>query len=183
VAFDATRVLRLLRKARCSALSKKARIQPYHQQRHGTEAFRNAITKLSEQGKLDWIRSLGELGVSLRRWQDEIYADLGGEENCSAMERVIVDAATKTVLMLPHIDSFLLAQPSLINKTRRQLFFIVTQRTTLVNTLAQLMGQLGLKRRPKPLPSVHEYLAGPGEATISVAPDADGTITDPAPQS
>jgi hypothetical protein len=152
-------VLRPLRKARYPALPKTARIQPYRHQRHGTDALRDAITKLSEKGKLDWLRSLGELGASLRQWQDEIYADLGGKENCSAMERVLVDAATKTVLMLQHIDGFLLAQPSLVNKQRRSLFPVVMQRTTLANSLVQYMAQLGLKRRAKPVKSLAEIVA------------------------
>jgi hypothetical protein len=124
------------------------------------EALRNAIRNLSEEGKLAWIKGLGELGASLRAWQDALFADLGGEVNCSAQERVLVDLATKTMLMLQHVDAFLLSQPSLINKSRRTLYPVVLQRTTIANSLAQYMGQLGLKRRPKTLPSPHDYIAG-----------------------
>ena len=47
------------------------------------------------------------------------------------MERSIVEMATKTHLFLASVDRFLLEQPCLVNRSRRQLFPVVLQRQQL----------------------------------------------------
>ena|SRR5687768_16322147 len=89
---------------------------------------KNTLKTIGDQD--NWIDSLGEVGVELKAWQAAIIQDMGGEENISAMERSIIDLATKTFLMLQSVDRFLLQQPSLVNKSKRQLFSVVLQRQT-----------------------------------------------------
>jgi hypothetical protein len=48
------------------------------------------------------------VGVELKAWRSAIIADMGGDENISAMERSIIDLATKTFLMLQGVNRFLL---------------------------------------------------------------------------
>ena len=61
--------------------------------------------------------------------------------------------------MLQSVDKFLLEQPSLVNKSKRQLFPVVLQRQTGADALARYMAQLGLKRRAKPAQSLGDLLA------------------------
>ncbi len=125
--------------------------------RHGLSALQGALKTIGNQD--NWIESLGDVGQELKVWQASIIADLGGEENISAMERSLVELATKTHLLLASVDRFLLAQPSLVNKSKRQLFSVVLQRQQLADGLARYMSQLGLKRRTKPAPTIQDYLA------------------------
>lgn len=156
-------------------MPKPTQKRPY--QRHGLTALQNALRTVGNGD--GWVESLGEVGRELKAWQASIYADLGGEANISAMERSIVELATKTHLMLASIDRFLLAQPSLVNKSRRQLFPVVLQRQTLADALARYMGQLGLKRRARPMPSLQDYLAGRGEETVPGDQEAAETAVGP----
>ena len=110
-----------------------------------------ALTKaLGTIGNQDgWIDALGRVGEALKAWRHAIIEDLGGEADVSAMELSVVELATKTHLLLASVDRFLLEQPSLIHKRKRQLFPIVLQRQTLADALAAYMKQLGMKRRPR----------------------------------
>lgn len=56
-------------------------------------------------------------------------------------------------------QGFLLEQPSLVNKSKRQLFPVVLQRQTLADALSRYMQQLGLKRRAKAAQSLGDLLA------------------------
>jgi hypothetical protein len=125
-------------------------------QTHRLYALKRAVAEAGDR----WLDDLRDTGRALRDWRDGILADLGGPDAVSAQERVIVELATKTYLMVESIDRFLLEQPSLVNKSRRQLFPVVLQRQQLADSLARYMTQLGLKRRAKALPSLGEYLAG-----------------------
>jgi hypothetical protein len=135
--------------------SKPTEKRPY--QRSGLYAVQNTLKAIGDQE--NWIDSFGEVGVELKAFQSAIIADMGRDENISAMERSIIDLATKTFLMLQSVDRFLLGQPSLVNKSKRQLFPVVLQRQTLADALARYMAQLGLKRRAKPTQSLGELLA------------------------
>ncbi len=126
-------------------------------QRHGLNVLKGALKNCS--GQEGWLEDLGDVGEALKAWRMALVEDLGGEDHISAMERSIVELATKTQLLLSSIDKFLLEQPSLVNKRRRQLFPVVLQRQQLADALARYISQLGLKRRPKPAPSIQDYLA------------------------
>jgi hypothetical protein len=70
--------------------------RPY--QHRGLYAVHNALKMIGNQDY--WIDILGEVGVELKAWKMAISQDMGGDENISAMERSIIDLATKTFLML-----------------------------------------------------------------------------------
>jgi len=65
--------------------------------------------------------------------------------------------------MVESVDRFILAMPSLVNKSKRQLFAVVRERQQLADGLARLLGQLGLARVEKPV--AWEYADDPEEET------------------
>ena len=125
-------------------------------QPHGHYALHEALKDYSHQE--GWLAELGETGEALQAWQTAIIHDLGGEDQVSAMQMSILEIATKTHLMVFSIDQWILKQPSLINRSKRQLFPIVQQRQSLADSLARLMGQLGLEKRSKTVADLEEYL-------------------------
>ena len=61
-------------------------------------------------------------------WRRQLLNDLGGEEGLSAQERMILDLAVQTKLLLDAIDTWLRAQTMLIDVRRRALLPVVVQR-------------------------------------------------------
>ena len=87
--------------------------------------------------------------MAIRKWRAELIADLGGDDAVSTQQLAIVDLAGKQKLLLDSIDTWLLSQPSLINKRKRMLLPVVQQRQALADALAKYLTQLGLERRHK----------------------------------
>jgi hypothetical protein len=123
----------------------------------GHYTLKAALNSVSQQGQ--WLDTMGEVGQALQQWRTAIIDDLGGEQGVSAMQRAVIELATKTYLMLDSVDKFLLSQKSLVNKSRRQLFPIVLQRQQLADALARYMNQLGLERRTRTPVSLEQYLS------------------------
>jgi hypothetical protein len=95
---------------------------------------------------------------ALLAWRSELLTDLGGEETVSAQQRALVEMATRTRLYIEHLDFFLMEQESLVNRKRRTVLPVLTQRQALVDSFSRLLGQLGLRRVPKNVPSLPEYI-------------------------
>jgi hypothetical protein len=91
-------------------------------------------------------------------WRSELLKDLGGEENISIQRLALVDMAVRTRLFLSHIDAFLLAQSSLVNKRHRTVLPILRDRMTLSDQLARLLSQLGLDRADRPITTLAKYV-------------------------
>jgi hypothetical protein len=94
---------------------------------------------------------------ALTEWREALTRDLGGD--LSTQERTLVELITRTKLFLDSIDLFLMEQPSLVNKKKRVAYGILATRNSMANTLANLLNQIGLKRREPPMKSLAEYLA------------------------
>ena len=107
---------------------------------------------------------------TLLDFRRELLDDLGGAHTITAARLALVEMAVRTRLFVDHVDAFLMAQPSLIVKRARlrgRLLPLVEQRQRLAESLARLLGQLGLERRtPEPL-DLREYLARRGETTAT----------------
>jgi hypothetical protein len=99
-----------------------------------------------------------ETGRALAQWRGELVQDLGGEQALSTQERYIVELVTRLRLMVDSIDAWLLAQPTLINKQRRQVYAAVRERTHMADSLVKNLEMLGLKRRTREA-SLSDYLA------------------------
>jgi len=119
--------------------------------RHGLTALQSALARVEESE--DWTVQLGPVGVALRAWRTDLIEALGGEAEVSPQRRALIELATRTHLMVESVDRFILGMPSLVNKSKRQLFAVVRERQQLADGLARLLGQLGLERRPKPIPN------------------------------
>jgi len=91
-------------------------------------------------------------------WRKELLADLGGEEAVSAQQMALVDMAVRTRLYIDHTDSWLMEQASLVNSRKRSLIPLVKERQSLVDSLARVLGQLGLLRRARPVKSLDEVI-------------------------
>ncbi len=137
---------------------------------HGQNTIKKALRQYAT--KEEWLDSLGEVGQALREWQRAIICDLGGEDSISAMQRSIIELATKTHLLLHSVDQYLLEQKSLVNKRRRQLFPIVSQRQQLADSLARYMQQLGLKKQAKQHVDLASFLQN-GHHDEPTTPDHD----------
>jgi hypothetical protein len=96
---------------------------------------------------------------AVMQWKQELLRDLGGEENVSSQRMVLVDLCVRTKLFVDHIDAFLLQQKSLVNQKRRATYPVLRERQALCDSLARLLGQLGLERQAKPVQDLRSYLA------------------------
>lgn len=83
-----------------------------------------------------------------------------GRHRAQGHLQAVVDLAVRTKLLQDLVDAWLLQQPSLVNKRKKALLPVVSQRQGLADALSRYMGQLGLKRTPKPVPRLAEYIAG-----------------------
>jgi chorismate mutase len=67
--------------------------------------------------------------------------------------------ATRTKVLLDHVDHWLLQQPTLINKKRRCLLPVLKERTQLADALGRYLQALGLERKAKEVDSLASILA------------------------
>jgi tetratricopeptide (TPR) repeat protein len=100
--------------------------------------------------------------LTLTRERGQRGYDLGGDSAISAAQRTLVDVAIRTRLYLDHVDAFLMEQPTLVvrrKRNRHHLMPLVEQRLRLADSLARVLGQLGLERRQKPPIDLTQYLS------------------------
>jgi len=123
-------------------------------QKHGLTTLKQAVKGLG--GRV--IDKRTTLGKALGEWRTDLIQDLGGKESISTQQEALVDLTVKSKLILDSIDAWLLTQRSLINARKRSLLPAVRERQQLADGLARYLGQLGLERRTKEVPSLTEYL-------------------------
>jgi hypothetical protein len=95
---------------------------------------------------------------ALLEWRQELEGDLGGTEALSIQQRTLVELACRLRLYLDHVDGWLMDQPSLILKRKRILLPVVRERMALSDSLVRVLKDLGLKRQPKDLGNLEDYL-------------------------
>ena len=135
--------------------------------KHGLHSLKRAVCGF-DMGKLD--RRYRVFRV-LAEWRSELIRDLGGQENLSTQQVAIVDLVAKSKLLVDSLDAWLLKQPSLINARKKSVLPVLRERQQLVDSLARILGQLGLERKAKPVPALSEYLeskyqAGHGKKSV-----------------
>lgn len=130
--------------------------RPREYQQSGHYALQAALRRV--QGA-DWTEGLGDVGVALRDYRAELLEALGGED-VSPQRRAIVDVITRTALLLDSLDAYVLAMPSLVNKSKRQVFAVVQQRQALADSLVRHLQALGLDRVKARTLSASEWLKG-----------------------
>jgi hypothetical protein len=99
-----------------------------------------------------------KLGRELMAWRAQLVEDLGGAERLSAQQQALLDIVMRTKLLLDTVDHWLIRQPSLVDKRKRQLYPAVVQRTQLADSLARHLGTLGLARVAREANSLSDYL-------------------------
>lgn len=137
--------------------------------RHGLHALKARVMVRGLQA-IDGRTAAAQHLVAFRR---ELLDDLGGEPAISAAQLALVDVAARTRLYLDHVDAVLLERESLVIR-RTRLLPLVEQRGRLADSLARLLGQLGLERRQRPAPSLEQYVTERygGRNGATSAPDA-----------
>lgn len=83
-----------------------------------------------------------------QRWRSGVggqasLKNLGGKDAISTQQEALIDLACKSKLLLDSVDTWLLSQPSLINKRKRTLLPVVLQRQTLADGLAAISASWG----------------------------------------
>ncbi len=124
---------------------------------------RHGVNALKARVKIRGLQAIDKRTVAaqaLIAWRSELLTDLGGEEIVSAQQLALVEMVTRTRLYIEHLDAFLMEQQSLVNRKRKAVLPVLRERQQLVDSLARILGQLGLERRAKPVPALSEYIAG-----------------------
>ena len=139
---------------------------------------RHGLNAVMARVKVRGLQAIDGRTVAARgllEWRTGLLEDLGGEAAVSAQQRALLEMAVRSRLYIDHADAFLMEQRSLINGRRRSLIPLVKERQALVDSLARLLGQLGLERRQRPSKSLADYIAenyGNGSQTAPAPPDA-----------
>ena len=123
-------------------------------QTHGLKALKRTVKVLGSRV----IDKRTTLGKALAKWRADLLEDLGGKETISTQQESLVDLCVRSKLMIDSIDCWLLSQKSLVNMRKRSLYPVVRERVQLADSLARYLGQLGLERKAKTVPPLHEYL-------------------------
>ena len=123
---------------------------------------RHGLNALMARVKVRGLAAIDGRTVAARAlldWRSHLVADLGGEAAISAQQRALVDVATRSKLYVDHLDAFLMEQRSLVNARRKAVLPALRERQTLADSLARILGQLGLERRQAPAKSLQDVIA------------------------
>ena len=118
---------------------------------HGHYTLKRAVIRLGHRA----IDGRTETGKALAKWRADLIRDLGGD--ASTQQLALVDLAVKSKLLLDSIDTWLLTQPTLVNKRKKSLLPVVRERQQLADGLAKYLAMLGLERRSREV-SLQDYV-------------------------
>jgi len=110
---------------------------------------RHGLNAVKAQVKLRGLAAIDMRTVAAREmlaFRGELVAALGGDAELSPQRRKLVDLTARAVLYLDHLDAWLAAQQTLINRRSRSVLPVLLQRQTLADHLAKLLDRLGLDR-------------------------------------
>lgn len=124
---------------------------------HGTSSLQSAIR----------ARGLSAIDRRSKAWRevqatvDALCADLGGRDQLSQQQLLLIDLVARNLYLLNHVDSWLLSLDSpLVGKgKRKELVPLVKPRGELARHLESLLVRLGLERREQSVTDLDSYLA------------------------
>jgi hypothetical protein len=90
-------------------------------QKHG---FTQSLRGRSKAGR-GHIDGRSALGRALVEWKADLIEALGGADNISPQERVLIEICARDHMILSSIDAWLMRQSSLIHSKKRQAYPIV----------------------------------------------------------
>jgi len=94
----------------------------------------------------------------VKRWQRLLTNDLGGPGSLTTAQATLIELATRTRLVLEHVDAYLLTKKSLLNKRQGKLLPVVMDRMKVSDTLTRQLLALGLERKSKTIPALASYV-------------------------
>jgi hypothetical protein len=94
----------------------------------------------------------------IRKWQRELAADLGGLGALSTAQKTLLELATRTRLLLEHLDAHLMQQKTFIVKRKGKLQPLVMDRMRMADVLTRQLLALGLERKSKVIPALSQYV-------------------------
>jgi hypothetical protein len=150
--------------------------------RHGSRTGLNALKARVKVRGLQAIDRRTVAAQALLGWRRDLVDDLGGEAAVSAQQMAVVEAAVRTRLYVDHLDAWIFEHGSLVNARRRSVHPVVRERQQLVDSLARLLGLLGLERRPPKAVDLTAYLReryGPGERRLGSSPPSPASPAAP----
>jgi hypothetical protein len=107
-------------------------------------------------------RSLAARGVL--KWQAQIVAELGGEGALTPIRRARIETASRTKLLLDHIDSHLLEPRTLFarkGRLRKEMRPLLDLRQRMAESFERALSALGLaQKHGAPLPSLDDLVGG-----------------------
>lgn len=151
--------------------TKKPRVYQYH----GTYSLSKALASVKDQDK--WLDEQGPVGEALKQLREELIEKQGGKGTISPGELMAIEGLVFCHMLMMSAGRFIGEQESPVNKSRRQLFPVVTQWLTLFREVRETAKDLNSlrERRPKPEPlSLSEYLNG-GKTTNNGSGESQAT--------
>lgn len=114
--------------------------------RHQKHGFYTAVAALKPHGVAGVDQRSAAARVA-KTFKDELQAALGGD--VTPQQRTLVELATVELLLVRHVDAFLLEQETLLvgRGKQKRLLPVLKDRATHARFLAELMDRLGLDRR------------------------------------
>lgn len=122
--------------------------------RHGLKALKARVT-VRGMASVDMRSAAAQ---ALFAWRGELLNALGGPEHVSPQKAALIETCVRTRLYIDHVDAFLLAQNSLVNRKRKSVLPILRERTQLCDSLTRTLTTLGLDR-VEIIPTLEQHFA------------------------
>ena len=123
-------------------------------QRHG---LYTAVSALKPHG-LAGVDQRSSAARVANAFKGELEVSLGGD--VTPQQRTLIELAAVELLLVRHVDAFLLEQKTLLvgRGKNKRLLPVLRDRATHARFLAELMDKLGLEHRGKPVDSAIDIL-------------------------
>jgi hypothetical protein len=117
---------------------------------------------------------------ALRERRAALVADLGGPDEVTEAQGMMLDLIVAAWWKLDSVTSYLLSLPSLVDRRHRKVWQVVKDRAALAAQLQSLLRDIGLERRAKKVLDLDEYLREKVAQKAEAVPPPPA-ITPPAP--
>ena len=110
------------------------------------------MRKLKARG-MDALDARTKAVKDVLRTKEAIIAELGGDEHLTEQKRILVDAIARELVFLNQIDSYVMAQDSILlgRGKQKRLLPVLRERNDIVKRLTNLLGMIGLERQARPI--------------------------------
>jgi hypothetical protein len=144
--------------------------------KHGARALARHLAGGTLDGRT-WVAQ------ALKSIRDDLAADRGGLESCSAAERILIERAAALSLIVQSIEHWVFSQVGVVTPDGELLSVLRKGLATHTANLARMLVALGLERKAKnALPPHTDYQhvpsANASPAPVSRPAGAPGTVAD-----